>query len=97
MSEERHRPHTRPEDRQLARKAAAAKVTFQALDWKPPRPWAVKWVDGMPVPFHAQHMPRAYSTPVLRLGKPCPARRHLFSLLRNLSRAAVSYKFAVGG
>ena len=51
--------------RQLARKAAAAKATFQALDWKPPRPWAVKWVDGMPVPVHAQWMASAYSTPVL--------------------------------
>ncbi len=49
----------------LARKVAKAKAEFTALKWEPCRPWAVKWVDGMPVPFHAQHMPSAYSTPVL--------------------------------
>ncbi len=42
----------------LARKVAKAKAEFTALKWEPIRPWAVKWDDGMPVPFHAQWMSR---------------------------------------
>ncbi len=61
--------------RTLARRASKAKAIFKALNWKSPRPWAVKWVDGMPVPFHAQWMASAYSTPVLEYWEATSDRR----------------------